>query len=39
MYVTVGTKRLQVKHENYLPLDVNFADYGINSLKGKCTYY
>ncbi|MBQ0023999.1 MAG: hypothetical protein KBT29_12275, partial [Prevotellaceae bacterium] len=38
VYMTEGSKNLQVRHDNYLPLDVNFADYGINSLKGKMTY-
>ncbi len=38
VYMTEGSKNLQVKHFSYLPVDVNFADYGINSLKGKKTY-
>ncbi len=38
VYMTEGSKNLQVRHDNYLPLDVNFANYGINSLKAKMTY-
>ncbi len=38
VYMTSGSKRLQVNHPHYLPLDISFADYGINSVKGKMTY-
>ncbi|MBQ0023424.1 MAG: SUMF1/EgtB/PvdO family nonheme iron enzyme [Prevotellaceae bacterium] len=38
VYMTSGSKHLQVNHPNYLPLDVTFSDYEINSVKGKCTY-
>ncbi len=38
VYMTEGSKNLQVKHFSYLPVDINFAEYGINRLKGKMTY-
>ncbi len=38
VYMTSGSKHLQVNHPNYLPLDISFAEYGINSVKGKNTY-
>lgn len=38
VYMTEGSKRLTIRHPSYLPLEVLFADYGINSLKGKTTY-
>ena len=38
VYMADGSKRLKVNASGYLPLDVNFADYGINKLTGKSTY-
>ena len=38
VYMSEGSKRLTVRHPNYLPLEVHFADHGINSLKGRTTY-
>ena len=38
VYMPKGSKRLTVKLEGYLPLDVEFAQYGINSLESKLTY-
>ena len=38
VYMTAGSKRLKVNHPSYLPLEVSFADYGVNLLKGKTTY-
>lgn len=38
VYLPAGDKRLKVKHPNYLPLTVLFADYGIERLEGKTTY-
>lgn len=38
VYMTAGSKRLKVNHPSYLPLEVSFADYGVNQLKGKTTY-
>ena len=35
VYMPQGSKRLTVKLEGYLPLDVNFLDYGINRLESK----
>lgn len=38
VYMPKGSKRLTVKLEGYLPLSVQFSDYGINSLESKMTY-
>jgi len=38
VYMPEGSKRLKVVHPNYLPLEVNFADYDVPPLKGKTTY-
>lgn len=39
VYMTEGSKELRIKHPNYLPLHVQFSDYGIErSVKSKMTY-
>lgn len=38
VYMASGSKRVKVKLEGYLPLEVNFADYGVNVLESKMTY-
>ena len=38
VYMPHGSKRLTIKLEGYLPLEVIFEDYGINSLEGKTVY-
>lgn len=38
VYVTSGTKMLQVKHPNYKTLLVTFPDLGIKNVEGKQTY-
>lgn len=39
VYMTEGSRELRIKHPNYLPLHVNFADYGVErGLMGKQTY-
>ena len=38
VYIAKGTKRMTIRHQNYLPLEVTFADYGIKSLESKMTY-
>ena len=38
VYMAKGSKRLTLKLEDYLPLDVAFADYAINALESKMTY-
>lgn len=38
VYMPHGSRRLTIKLEGYLPLDVNFSEYGINSLEGKTVY-
>lgn len=38
VYMPKGSKRLTIKHEGYLPLNVEFVNYGISSLESKTTY-
>lgn len=38
VYMASGSKRMTVKLEGYLPLEINFADYGITHLESKRTY-
>ena len=38
VYLSEGTKELQVKHPLYVATKIFFADYGINSLESKVTY-
>lgn len=38
VYVTAGTKMLQIKHPNYKTLMVSFPDMGIKRVEGKQTY-
>ena len=38
VYMATGSKRVKVKLEGYLPLEVNFDDYGVNALESKTTY-
>ena len=38
VYMSNGSKRMTIKLEGYLPLEVNFEDYGIKSLEGKMVY-
>ena len=39
VYMTQGSRELRVKHPNYLPLHVNFADYGVGrGVMSKQTY-
>lgn len=38
VYMAQGSKRLTIKLEGYLPLDVSFQEYSINSLEGKTVY-
>lgn len=37
-YMSKGSKRLSVKLEGYLPLEVNFDDYDVNQLESKTVY-
>lgn len=39
VYLTSGTKMLQVKHPNYKSLLVTFPDYGVKAVEGKQTYF
>ena len=38
VYMVQDSKRLTVKLEGYLPLEVNFEDFGFRSLEGKTVY-
>ena len=38
VYMSEGSYMLSLKHPNFVPLNVNFRDYGINGVKGKTTY-
>lgn len=38
VYMAPGSKRLQINLPNFLPLNVNFAEYGISSVERKQTY-
>ena len=38
VYMTEGSRELRVKHSNYIALNVNFRDFGINELRPKATY-
>ena len=38
VYMTQGAYMLRIKHPKYVPLDVNFRDYGISGIEGKATY-
>ena len=38
VYMAQGSKRLNVKLEGYLPLEVNFQDYDIKTLEPKTVY-
>lgn len=38
VYMAKGSKRLTIKLEGYLPLDITFSDFGTNTLESKMTY-
>lgn len=38
VYMASGAKRLTIKYPHCLPLNVDFTEYGINSLETKSTY-
>lgn len=38
VYMLAGSKMLQIKSDAFLPLMVNFADYGVTPLQSKATY-
>lgn len=38
VYMLAGSKMLQIKSDVFLPLMVNFADYGVTPLQPKATY-
>ena len=38
VYMTEGTKELHIKHPSFVPLAINFTDYGIKGVVPKTTY-
>lgn len=38
VYMAKGSRRITVNLPNFLPLEVEFADYGVKSLAGETTY-
>ena len=38
VYLPNGTKKIAIKHSDFLPLTISFQDYGIKSLIGQTTY-
>ena len=38
VYMVQGSKRLKIRLEGYLPLEVNFEDYEVKSLESKTVY-
>lgn len=38
VYMPKGSKRIKLKLEGYLPLEVEFSQFGINALESKVTY-
>ena len=38
VYMMEGSYMLSVKHPSFVPLSVNFRDYGISGVQGKATY-
>ncbi len=38
VYMTKGSRELRIKHPNYVPLHVKFADYGIKGIQSLTTY-
>lgn len=38
VYMAQGSSQLQIKHPNFIPLNINFCDYGIDEITSKATY-
>jgi len=38
VYMSQGSYQLKIRHPNFVPLTVNFRDYGIRSVESKATY-
>ena len=38
VYMTKGSRELRIKHPNFVPLHVKFADYGIKGVQSLTTY-
>lgn len=39
VYLPKDSKRIKIKHPDYLTLTINFEDYGIKKLESHCTYH
>lgn len=39
VYVSPGTKEIKILHDQVIPLNIKFSDFGINSLSSKVTYH
>ena len=38
VYMTDGSYELHIKHQDYLPLEINFKDYGVSGVASLSTY-
>ena len=38
VYLSAGSKKMTIRHDNYLPLDISFTDFGIDHVESSCTY-
>ena len=38
VYMAAGAKKLKVKLDGFLPLEISFGDYGVGELESKATY-
>lgn len=38
VYLSGGSKKMTIRHDDYLPLDITFADFGIDHVESSCTY-
>lgn len=38
VYVTEGSRQITIRHDSYVPLAVNFPDYGVQRVESGCAY-
>ena len=38
VYLSPGTKKFKIKHDNYQPQMIEFSDFGISAVESNCTY-
>ena len=38
VYLSTGSKKMTIRHDNYLPFDISFADFGIDHVESSSTY-